>query len=609
MKNQAKVENKTQLLKRGVMAGVLVVIIFFTAVLSFLSFQTDVKKILRKSANWYMQETTDKTKKYMKTIIAQYFNELHIIATFCEVNTGEKDSDILALLQKKNNQSKYILYGLVSKEGVAYKGDKKTFNIRENKGFKNTMLGEESVSEVFRFSVTGKDTVMLSVPVMKKGKVDGAVCGFFDIELFKQFIGKTNYNGKGATMIIQRDGKVVSGYDGMEEFSTFYEMLQTMNFKTDHDLQDFIQSVKRGEGGFLTYYKNNNDRYICYEPAGINDWVVISLVIAYQVDWQYNSISQKAAILMAINLIVIILMSMIVVFVLFRSIHLIEERMSNERFKIVSRQTKDIIFEYDCLKKKVFFSENAGILLSYTEHDDLFRFVHSKDHDVLWKMVKDIQKQKVASHTQIRIFTKKEVYEWYEISAEPIINKKGEIIRLIGILQNVDGQKKEIESLIKKSQKDLLTNLYNKISAQNAIEKTLNDSVRDKKHAFYFIDIDDFKNINDTYGHDTGDKVIVKIAGKIKETFNKGDIMGRFGGDEFVVLAKDLPDYEEAENMAEHLCKIVHEDNEYPLSVSVGVSVYPKDGTDYEMLAKKADSALYMAKKRGKNQYYLKKDS
>ena len=126
-------------------------------------------------------------------------------------------------------------------------------------------------------------------------------------------------------------------------------------------------------------------------------------------------------------------------------------------------------------------------------------------------------------------------------------------------------------------------------------------------HALIIVDIDDFKNVNDTYGHLFGDEVILTVASVVRDGFRSSDITGRIGGDEFAVFARDALDENVIRNrcrqITAHLAEI-DSPNGYRISVSMGISFYPRHGKDYPTLFSHADAALYHLKKhRGKGGY------
>ncbi|MEG2539157.1 MAG: diguanylate cyclase [Clostridium sp.] len=164
-----------------------------------------------------------------------------------------------------------------------------------------------------------------------------------------------------------------------------------------------------------------------------------------------------------------------------------------------------------------------------------------------------------------------------------------------------------IEELESRVRLDQLTGLYNKTTTRSNISdylKTSGNSI----HALFVIDIDDFKVVNDRYGHLIGDNLLKNIASNIREIFREDDIVGRFGGDEFVVFMRNIPSNDIVVNKASRMCNILSKNfiGSYgSVSASVGIAMYPKDGQDYYSLFEHADKAMYSAKRQGKNCYCI----
>ena len=151
-----------------------------------------------------------------------------------------------------------------------------------------------------------------------------------------------------------------------------------------------------------------------------------------------------------------------------------------------------------------------------------------------------------------------------------------------------------------------MTSLFNKMTVEKLITKALTEH-ENRSHALMLIDIDNFKSVNDVYGHTMGDHVISVIAGVISSQFRSTDYVGRVGGDEFCVLMADIPSREIALIKAENLVSLVKykENLSIPenISISVGVAFSEADDQCYDELAAKADQALYVSKKSGKGRY------
>lgn len=199
-------------------------------------------------------------------------------------------------------------------------------------------------------------------------------------------------------------------------------------------------------------------------------------------------------------------------------------------------------------------------------------------------------------------------YYWMRITAQIFYWDDDKSVRMFIYRQNVDEEKRRERYLFEKMESDSLTGLYNKAATQHYIQNSLIEN-KDKTYAFFMIDIDDFKNINDTFGHAFGDITIANFAQILSEQFTSDDVVGRIGGDEFAafipVSNKDEA-VQKAENLIKALChEFCFDENKCPISVSIGVAVSSADITDFETLYKNADYALYKTKKNGKNGYTI----
>lgn len=173
---------------------------------------------------------------------------------------------------------------------------------------------------------------------------------------------------------------------------------------------------------------------------------------------------------------------------------------------------------------------------------------------------------------------------------------------------DIDAEKLEEQEMLRAAETDELTGLYNRKATFKHIQ-TILDREHDSIHALIMIDIDNFKLLNDTLGHRAGDEFLVAFSNKVKNLFREGDIFGRIGGDEFFVLLRCVSGVDAVKNKTQTLLHTIQSVcADYPsigLSASVGVSFFPRNGKNIENLYAKADSALYVAKMKGKNQCVL----
>ena len=162
------------------------------------------------------------------------------------------------------------------------------------------------------------------------------------------------------------------------------------------------------------------------------------------------------------------------------------------------------------------------------------------------------------------------------------------------------------KELMVKADTDLLTGLLNKVATERRVMEYM-ENYPNEQALMFVLDIDNFKKINDTMGHAFGDEVLRSLGQQITPIFRATDIIGRIGGDELIILLKNIYNDENLLREAEKVARFFHEFKageyvKYSATASIGAAIFPRDGKDFESMYKAADQALYMAKKRGKNQ-------
>ncbi len=211
----------------------------------------------------------------------------------------------------------------------------------------------------------------------------------------------------------------------------------------------------------------------------------------------------------------------------------------------------------------------------------------------------------VQEPTEVRFTQPSGISKYYRITYKTMYNKAGQPVFSIGKTYDIDRQKR-FEVL---SKTDLLTNCLNKITTETVIQDNL-VSAASSSHALFLIDVDDFKSVNDELGHYYGDIVLSDIAKNLHANFRGADIIGRIGGDEFLVFVKDISDERVIKSKAKSIANAFKnsysgENKDYKISGSIGVALYPTHADTYEELYKCADKALYSSKMAGKDRYTI----
>lgn len=177
--------------------------------------------------------------------------------------------------------------------------------------------------------------------------------------------------------------------------------------------------------------------------------------------------------------------------------------------------------------------------------------------------------------------------------------------RVIMLVRDISELKRKQESIIYQSNHDPLTSLYNRAFAIDYLNQKLKEASRNKiATSVFFIDVDDFKKINDQYGHEFGDKVLISVANAITKTVRKKDLVARFGGDEFIVVLEDINNNQSLELVAKKFFNQLGEQENklhLPISVSIGISSCQNGNVSSNKLISQADIAMYESKNQGKH--------
>lgn len=222
-----------------------------------------------------------------------------------------------------------------------------------------------------------------------------------------------------------------------------------------------------------------------------------------------------------------------------------------------------------------------------------------------------LQREQHHSTARLRLrSTKKPLWLWSEIHLVTYYQGKRPMMAF-GNIRNIQAEKLWQERISRRANTDALTGLLSKGTAQARIRSALRKMVPETGSAsLLIVDADEFKTVNDTFGHLFGDKVLREIGLAIDKNFRQNDIKGRIGGDEFIVF---LPGMSNADVLQRHclglcrrLSRVFHKDGKHhAFSISIGAAQYPANGQSYEELFARADEALYEAKRRGKDRYVL----
>jgi diguanylate cyclase (GGDEF)-like protein/PAS domain S-box-containing protein len=200
---------------------------------------------------------------------------------------------------------------------------------------------------------------------------------------------------------------------------------------------------------------------------------------------------------------------------------------------------------------------------------------------------------------------------WIRFSISPVRDNEGRITHFIGIGEDITQKREQEERIRYQAQYDDLTGLPNRALAQDRLEQSIRLASRtENKVVLIFVDLDDFKKVNDTLGHDAGDILIFEAAQRLCKVIRETDTVARLGGDEFLIILQQIHEFNAIEAIAHNIIEqfstpFLLDGSEFIVTASLGITLYPDDGTDARELMRAADLAMYQSKAEGKNTHHF----
>ncbi len=294
-------------------------------------------------------------------------------------------------------------------------------------------------------------------------------------------------------------------------------------------------------------------------------------------------------------------------------------------------------WKWDLTKSLFFGSEECWKIIGVNKNnfdintaDTLLALLHPDDKNRVISIIENALRKQIPFLIEHRIIRPDKTERYISLQGELVSNKNKIPICLIGTAQDITSKKKADATIHQLAYYDALTGLSNReLYKENALKALQTARHFGKKVALLYLDLDNFKRINDTLGYAAGDKLLQKISTSLQECIRASDIIlnidskkqeqvaasiSRIGGDEFTILLTSLENTNDAGKIAyrllSHLNKPIKvENNEFYVTGSIGIAIYPEDAEDVETLLKHADTAMFHAKKKGKNnvQFYAER--
>lgn len=287
----------------------------------------------------------------------------------------------------------------------------------------------------------------------------------------------------------------------------------------------------------------------------------------------------------------------------------------NELYKLLLEESQMIIFDYNLIRKTLDYSVMQDDKTRVNFHEEVFTFKDIEellfDNENFNEVIAEIK------YARNHIYKSKIEFQaifddmpkcWYRCHFKSIADNEGKITRFIGRIYNINNEIQYAIALKQRAEQDVMSGVLNRATIAEKIENILCQKSENQDYAFFLLDIDLFKEVNDKYGHPIGDDAIRAVANVIKNELGNGDLAGRMGGDEFAIFFKSDNDkvnvYEKADTIMDNIRALNLEFAiDMKLSISMGITFTSPKNKDFKSLFNNADKALYRAKNQGRNRY------
>ncbi|MDP4145927.1 MAG: EAL domain-containing protein [Bacillota bacterium] len=289
----------------------------------------------------------------------------------------------------------------------------------------------------------------------------------------------------------------------------------------------------------------------------------------------------------------------------------------NEIYTLVSESTNDGIWSYDLKNNKQIYSKWWINVLGYTEDEilsmgDWLSLIHKDDLNFIENEYSNYVNHKIDHYeNECRMITKSGNYLWIKVKVKGLFYTDGSPYMMVGAYTDITPLKEKEDRLKRLAFYDSLTGLPNRHHFMDNLNSSLELAAKDDAKLYVvFIDLDNFKKVNDCMGHYYGDILLKEVSNRFNQVITKSCFLGRLGGDEFAIIIKEITEVEQVETYVKELMNslrkpVMLNGINCNISASFGISTFPEDGCNVDELLRNADTAMYKAKETGKNNFKL----
>lgn len=468
--------------------------------------------------------------------------------------------------------------------------------------------GESVVTDIVRCDDPGSYYYSVCVPVRENERVMGVICARMPAkELVRVEPDGIIYKSVYTCLVNSKCKLLFVDADTPPAGNIFDNMRQ---LQISGESADELALILGGQKSSSTQFNRNGTTYfVSVGEIGYNDWKLVTFLRGPDVLVRSDHIL-RGLMSAGVALVLLTTGACLGIYALLLKGRKKLER-EQRRYAMLAQFSDTMLFEYDRAADSMEFTSNARGRLCLTElcvqnvtsPDHTGQLFHPGDQDTLREIFHEPKEEGILYYAELRIKDPGGKYMWYgcQYRVQEGADKGQPMV--VGKLVDITNQRSREQRLEENARRDILTGTYNKAGVD-----MIEDLLQSRPHGvLIMIDINGFKTINDTYGHLAGDSVLAQLGRMLNETFRKGDVVARMGGDEFIVFLPGMHDPEMVRERTEYILARIRTlscgDGGAMVSASAGIAIAPQDGVTFEEIYSVADKAMYAAK----HKYYSRK--
>ena len=603
---------------------ILVILCCFALISVVGAFKINYDKVHQLILNNEVEQLSFTTRYLSRLLEREIESQVDLLMSKAKVFTYYQKEDIngvVGRLESYQREMNYHIMGLSDLQGAVIDGNGNQYRLKDDELLQTVTNGDNYIANVLE----DYDCMMIAVPIYdNSNNIIGVLWGHFQIEDLSNRIELDEQSCRYFQIVDDSGNYIIDSNNpySLQKGENVWKELNRYELSDGVTVASIVENFEQNKTGQFHFNYDGEGRYVYYQPLGIHHWYVFSVVLESDITDYIGNVETTYNQLIVWILVCIVIVMVLVGRLVYQAVSYIRKQKQtleakNALLNMTLRHTNDIPFAIDLNKGEISFYDVIG------KHDDITvsvakvspNYILQKgliDANYLPNYQQIYENIKALKPSPLMPIRFKFSHMW---DVKQIYYKILDENKIVGCLEDYNElaqQREYLEEIREKSQRDALTALYNREYFKQFVTNKLSgfkDNPTDLFNALFIVDLDNFKQANDTMGHYVGDQILQDISTRMLKSVSSKDICARLGGDEFVIFAVDVPNLMVIQDISNRLNEalLLHVGegvNAINITVSIGVAVCQNYVT-FDQLYEVADKALYKVKRNGKHSYHI----